>query len=60
MATWSPAKTAALYATAAAIGPLIGVGLSSGDWWPAVGYSLGVYAVAFVILFAVASAKQRR
>jgi hypothetical protein len=59
MDTWPPAKVAALFASGGAIGPFLGVGLSSGDWWPLALYSLGLFAVVFLILFAVASARQR-
>jgi hypothetical protein len=60
MASWSPAKTAAIFASGAAIGPLVGGGLSTGDWWPTLAYSVAVYMVAFLILWAVATAKHRR
>ncbi len=59
MDAWSPAKVAALFSSGAAIGPFVGVGLSSGDWWPLAAYSVGLFTLAFLVLFAVASARQR-
>lgn len=55
-----PGENRRAFRLGAAIGPLVGVGLSTGDWWPTLANSVAAYPVAFLILWAVATAKHRR